>query len=83
MAHRIISKVVTKTVNYTRVVTVQVEETQERLKDEKSWPDLFKDEAADAAVEAAGRLTGWEIAGLPEYHAKDTEQRGQSIDIAI
>src|SRR5437899_406347 len=64
---------VERTVTYRRKVWVEVDETEERLKDERAGksysPYVFQDEAHDAALEKAPMLTGWEQVGV-EYSAK-------------
>jgi hypothetical protein len=68
---------VERTVTYRRKVCVEVEETDERLKDEKDsrWKGyIFKPEAEDAAVEKAPTLTAWEPDGATEYRAVSAEQ---------
>ncbi|MGM5002920.1 hypothetical protein AB8A05_29625 [Tardiphaga sp. 538_B7_N1_4] len=65
---------VERTVTYRRKVWVEVEETDERLKDAKRYPgDLLKDEAGDAAVEKARPLTGWEKSDVAYGNASVAE----------
>lgn len=58
---------------FRRKVWVEVEETDERLKDERAGksysPFVFKDQACDAALEKAPMLAGWEQVGV-DYSAK-------------
>jgi hypothetical protein len=70
-----------------RVVTIQVEETDERLKDAAKWPELFVYEAKDAAVELAKKqvLTGWEPSGQIEYEVVSAQvvPAAKNVDVMV
>lgn len=71
---------VERTVTYRRKVWVQVEETDERLKDAKRYPgDLFKDEAGDTAVEKARSLAGWEQTDVAYDGGSVAEVQGRPV----
>lgn len=90
MTHRTIQVVVRmRPQPYERVVTIQVEETDERLADEKN-PRFgerytFIADAKDAAIEKAPTLTGWEPSGQNEYEAVSAQvvPAAKNIDVMI
>jgi hypothetical protein len=70
MSRRTFCVEVERTVTYRRKVWVEVEETDERLKDEKVHKPWFEWEAKDHAEDLARKhtLTGWETSET-EYRA--------------
>ena len=76
---------VERTVTYRRKVWVEVEETDERLTDEKRYGNLFADEASDAAVEKAKVLEGWEPHGQTEFRAVASRQveSAPNVDVIV
>ncbi len=78
---------VERTVTYRRKVWVEVEETDERLKDERAGksysPFIFKDQAWDAALEKSPMLSGWEQVGV-EYSAKaEPSTKPLNVDVTV
>lgn len=82
---RIFCVEVERTTTYRRKVWVEVEETDERLKDTRNpdWKNSFKWDAEDAARSKAPMLTGWEPHGEPEYRAVISEQVEQAPNIDV
>jgi hypothetical protein len=80
-----------RTVTYSRKVWVEVEETDERLKDEGAghrWSaTAFIDDAKDAAIDKAKThtVTGWEPLGQPEYEAVSAEkvEKPNRVDVIV
>lgn len=81
---RLIRIKLTRTVTFTRTAVVEVEETDERLKDEKRWAGLMFAEAEDAAKEKAPSLTGWEQTDCTyDAKAEDEVQPGSMVDCVV
>lgn len=87
MTYRTIQVVVRRIVTYERKVTVQVEETAERVEYAPRYPELYADEAKDASVEKAKThtLTGWEPVGQAEYEAVSAQvvDRAGKVDVTV
>jgi hypothetical protein len=62
-----------------------VTETDERLKDLNRYPDAFKYDAQDAAVERAEKdmLAGWEPYGLAEHSARSVVQAESAPNVDV
>jgi hypothetical protein len=84
---RYIRTIVRKATYAYREVFTEVEETAERLKDEKN-PKYgerytFIAEGSDAALEKAPMLTGWEPYGAPEYEVVSAHrvEKPKNVDV--